>query len=255
MASTYRSLISADTQQIFYVNDSITYPFPAFSNTSILGPVFSSGIYAKSLDKLEIGSSGSIAIALLDKYTLQVTKQANSSNTPTIIQGVDGCPISIQANDTFNTIIIGGLRCFTQNNTNIVRSDVPVTITNNLTVQGSLSCNELKALGTNIIMSATVQMPSISNVRVVDNVIRMQDNNATLKWTPTPSGTPQTQDSNPNNDSYWSLSGGHLRIKGTTSEYGFRINNFGEFELFKVVNGEISVVTKFGGVYLNTTSN
>ena len=105
----YAPFLTSNTVNINYAvpNTPSRVVYPVESEAlGILGPIFVPSVYARDLDNLEIGSSGSIALSLLDKYTLSITK--NTSNA-TVFQSIDNQPISIQPGDTNKTVSIGDL--------------------------------------------------------------------------------------------------------------------------------------------------
>lgn len=84
----------------------ITYP-KDIEAVGVLGPIFVPSLYARDLDNLEIGSSGSIALSVMDKYTLSITK--NAANT-TVLKSVDNSPIDIIPGDSAKTVSVGDLK-------------------------------------------------------------------------------------------------------------------------------------------------
>ena len=105
----YAPFLTSNTVNFNYAvpntSSRVTYPVESEA-LGILGPIFVPSVYARDLDNLEIGSSGSIALSLLDKYTLSITK--NTSNA-TVFQSVDNQPISIQPGDASKTVTIGDM--------------------------------------------------------------------------------------------------------------------------------------------------
>lgn len=242
MGSVYRNLISSTSHTIYYINDTFLYPSPAFSNTSILGPIFSSGLYGKNLTNIEIGSSGGINLSLFDSYTLDITK---NEARETIFLGRDQYPISIQANDSYNTIILGGLKTYTREGNQHIDVDKMI-FSNDVVVQNTLYISSLSSFGSSISIENTINLPHVARLTVTDKQIGF---GGSAKINLIGDGR-TTQSLNARDDSYWEFSGGHMRISSDNIEYGFRINNMGELEIFKVVNDVISVVTKFGGIFV-----
>lgn len=111
----YSRFLTSGTHNLKYTTPPsatrITYPHDSEA-VGVLGPIFVPSLYARDLDHLEIGSSGSIALSLMDKYTLSITK--NDSNA-TVIQSVDKTPISIMPGDAAKTVTVGDLKVSSTN--------------------------------------------------------------------------------------------------------------------------------------------
>ena len=105
----YAPFLTSNAMQFMYAvpNTPSRVVYPAEAEAlAVMGPIFAPGVYARDLNNIEIGSSGSIALSLLDKYTLTITK--NSANA-TVFQSVDSLPISIQPGDAAKTVTVGDL--------------------------------------------------------------------------------------------------------------------------------------------------
>ena len=127
-----------------------------------------------------------------------------------------------------------------------------------LTVRDSInqtSVNYLSIKDKIIILSdcAPTALDSSGSGLVVNSKLA---HNPAFQWFVGSSNTANVAVQQPNitDDSYWQVTGGHLRIKGNNTEYGLRVNNKGELEIFKVIYVDGSpnspiVVGRFGSVF------
>ena len=105
--SIYGSMMSSATTNINYLNQNTVYP-PETDAVSVLGPLFIPSVYAKNLDRLEVGSSGAIAVGLLDSFAFNIKKKKTVSSS-TLFQAVDAQPFEFAPGDASRTFVAGTL--------------------------------------------------------------------------------------------------------------------------------------------------
>lgn len=113
MGPPYNRFIGDATKTINYIDlpagtKAMPYPDPPSEALSVLGPVFTASVYARHLDTIEVGSSGSVTFSLGDRRAAELAK-AGGANSATQLRSLDVWPLHIVPGDADRTVRVGDL--------------------------------------------------------------------------------------------------------------------------------------------------
>ena len=113
MGPPYTRFIGDATANINYIDlpvgtPHVAYPDPPSEALTVLGPVFTASVYARHLDTIEVGSSGSVTFSLGDRRAAELAK-ANGPNSATQLRSLDTWPLHIVPGDVARTVRVGDL--------------------------------------------------------------------------------------------------------------------------------------------------
>ena len=86
----------------------VPYPDPPSETLQVLGPVLAPTVYARHLDTIELGSSGTVTFALRDRRAAELSK-AGGLNSATQLRSLDACPLHIVPGDAARSVRVGDL--------------------------------------------------------------------------------------------------------------------------------------------------
>jgi hypothetical protein len=113
MGPPYTRFIGDAAASINYIDlpsgvEAVPYPEPPSEALTVLGPVFTASVYAKHLDTIEVGSSGSVTFSLKDRRAAELAKAAGAESA-TQLRSLDTWPLHIVPGDAERTVRVGDL--------------------------------------------------------------------------------------------------------------------------------------------------
>lgn len=211
----------------------VPYPVPPSESLQILGPVLAPSVFARHLDTIELGSSGSVTFALKDRRAAELAKH-NGVNSATLLRSLDAYPLHFLPGDAARTVKVGDLTVSTDasNRCSLVHPGNAISVPGVVEFAKNASATAVTFPGAVAVRANAITWNGAGNTQVLGitaagNVLSLQGNMSSVSVTSTDI---QNRVQVSNMLTYNNLMGGR------------------NYQVIK--NGNVST-TNFGGFYFN----